>query len=400
MEQVRRFDNIDESEWLTVPFSQTTEGFLKGRAIVTSCGVFSYRKADGGMQRELRLPSEVFSYATLESLKLKPVTLNHPTELVTKDNAKELQVGSLGDNPGYTTQQWDYEGKRVDFEKMTDGMNVAVDMIITEKEAIDAVLNGKNGLSMGYTCDVEVLDEPGVWCGVEYDAIQRNIRYNHCAIVDAGRAGDNVKIELRQDSLDAVLENISTGGIPMLKKVKLDGMEYEAEESVIKALSTATARADEAEKALEQLKKDSAEKISVLEAERDTQKERADKLDGENKELKETALSQEKINEAVKARIELVRNAEKAGVEVKGDEKDADIKKALVLKSFPAANFDGKDEAYLNARYDAAVELLAEKNDNENRKVLGGEGGEMKADNADDARERMIARMKGQEAGK
>ena len=78
--EIRRFDNIDRSEWMTTPFERTTEGFLKGRAIVTSGGVFTYKRADGSLQRELRLPEEVFALATLESLKLKPVTLNHPTE--------------------------------------------------------------------------------------------------------------------------------------------------------------------------------------------------------------------------------------------------------------------------------------------------------------------------------
>ena len=76
-------------------------------------------------------------------------------------------------------------------------MNCAIDMVITKEEAINAILNGKQGLSMGYTCDLE--ESAGNWCGVDYDFIQRNIRYNHCAIVDAGRAGDNAKIELRLD---------------------------------------------------------------------------------------------------------------------------------------------------------------------------------------------------------
>ena len=39
---IKRFDNIDYSQWMTVPFERTAEGFLKGRAIVTSIGVFTY----------------------------------------------------------------------------------------------------------------------------------------------------------------------------------------------------------------------------------------------------------------------------------------------------------------------------------------------------------------------
>ena len=394
--EIRRFDNIDHSEWMTTPFERTTEGFLKGRAIVTCCGVFTYKRADGTLQRELRLPEEVFATATLESLKLKPVTLNHPTELVTPENADMLQVGSLGDNPSSTNQEYNWNGEPTDWKKLTDGLNVAVDMIITKKDAIDAVINGKQGLSMGYTCDIEMAEPGSTWCGVEYDYIQRNIKYNHCAIVDAGRAGDNAKIELRVDSADAVLEDklvTKDGGTKMLKKINLDGIDYEAEESVIKALNTEKKRADDAVAELSKFKEDSAKELSVMTAERDTQKERADKAEEDLAKAKAEALDSTKLDEAVNARIELYKNAEKAGVEVKNDMKDADIKKAVIAKIFPKANLDGKDSAYIDARYDATVEMLAERADSNSRQVLA-DTPNNHADSVDDARQRMIDKMK------
>lgn len=394
--EIRRFDNIDHSEWMTTPFERTTEGFLKGRAIVTCCGVFTYKRADGTLQRELRLPEEVFAPATLESLKLKPVTLNHPTELVTPENADMLQVGSLGDNPSSTNQEYNGYGEATDLKKLTDGLNVAVDMIITKKDAIDAVINGKQGLSMGYICDIEMAEPGSTWCGVEYDYIQRNIKYNHCAIVDAGRAGDNAKIELRVDSADAVLEDklvTKDGGTKMLKKINLDGIDYEAEESVIKALNTEKKRADDAVAELSKFKEDSAKELSVMTAERDTQKERADKAEEDLAKAKAEALDSTKLDEAVNARIELYKNAEKAGVEVKNDMKDADIKKAVIAKVFPKANLDGKDSAYIDARYDATVEMLAERADSNSRQVLA-DTPNNHADSVDDARQRMIDKMK------
>ena len=66
---LKRFDNIDNSQWMTIPFERTNEGFLRGRAIVTSIGVFTYKRKDGTIQRELRLPEEVFSPSTLNSMK-------------------------------------------------------------------------------------------------------------------------------------------------------------------------------------------------------------------------------------------------------------------------------------------------------------------------------------------
>lgn len=400
---IRRFDNIDNSQWMTVPFERTAEGFLKGRAIVTSIGVFTYKRKDGTIQRELRLPEDVFSIETLSSMKLKPVTLNHPTELVTSDNAEKLQVGSLGDNPSSTTQ-WDSS------MPLTDGINCAIDMVITRKDAIDAVLNGKNALSMGYTCDLEQAQPGATWCGVEYDFIQRNIRYNHCAIVDSARAGDNAKIELRADSDDAVLENIVTktdGGETMLKKINLDGIDYEAEETVIKALHSEKERADKAEKdacetkkeldkAISDAKKAKDElekKLSEVEAEKDTAKEKADGLEKEVEELKKTSMDEKKLDEAVKAKMELLHNAEKAKVEVKEDMSDMDIKKAIIVSAFPNANFDGKDDVYIQARYDATVEFISEKNDGATRQVTSDLPPESHADEKD-AREKMIQRMK------
>lgn len=396
---------------MTIPFERTNEGFLKGRAIVTSIGVFTYKRKDGTVQRELRLPEEVFSPSALNSMKLKPVTLNHPMELVTSDNAKSLQVGSLGDNPSSTTQ---FDNP---YEKKTDGINCAIDMIVTRQDAIDAVLNGKQALSMGYTCDLEMAEPGSTWCGIEYDFIQRNIRYNHCAIVDSARAGDNARIELRADSEDAVLEDIvlyknkkNDGGNDMLKKVNLDGIDYEAEETVIKALNSEKARADKAEKAgkdaceekkamdkkvsdLEDRNKELEKRISALEAERDTAKEKADSAEKALEEAKKTALDSKAIDAAVNAKMELLRNAEKAKVEVKADMSDMDIKKAVITSAFPNAKFDGKDDVYIQARYDATVEMLEAKADGSNRKFFSELPPESRADE-NDARNRMIARMK------
>jgi len=405
---LKRFDNIDNSQWMTIPFERTNEGFLKGRAIVTSIGVFTYKRADGTIQRELRLPEEVFSTSTLNSMKLKPVTLNHPTELVTSDNADKLQVGSLGDNPSWT-KEWE---RSRNWEEVTDGINCAIDMVITKKDAIDAVLNGKQALSMGYTCDLEMAEPGSTWCGVEYDFIQRNIRYNHCAIVDSARAGDNAKIELRADSEDAVLEDIMVtkidGGTKMgLKKIKLDGIEYEAEESVIKALNAEKARADAAEndacetkKSLDKKVADFEKKvtefekcISELEAERDSAKEKKDAAEAELEKVKADAADPTHLDAAVKAKIELLHNAEKAKVEVKEDMSDMDIKKAIITSQFPKANFDGKDDVYIQARYDSAVEMMVEKNDAAIRQATSDTPPETRVDE-NDAREKMIQRMK------
>lgn len=181
----------------------------------------------------------------------------------------------------------------------------------------------------------------------------------------------------------------------MLKKINLDGIDYEAEETVVKALHSEKKRADDAVVELSKFKEDSAKELTVMTAERDTQKERADKAEEDLAKAKAEALDSTKLDEAVNARIELYKNAEKAGIEVKNDMKDADIKKAVISKVFPKANLDGKDSAYIDARYDATVEMLENTADAHNRKVIAGAGNpESHADSADEARNKMIENMK------
>lgn len=168
----------------------------------------------------------------------------------------------------------------------------------------------------------------------------------------------------------------------MLKKVNLDGIEYEAEESVIKFMNAESARADNAEK-----------ELSSMTAERDNFKERADKAESELAQLKENTIDKSKLDEAVNSKINLLENAKKAGVELKGDESDEDLKKAIITKVFPKANLDGKDEAYIQARYDGAVESLSDEADTTARQALGGIP-QTKNDGSDDARDKMIARLK------
>jgi hypothetical protein len=166
-------------------FTKTPEGFLKGRAILTSTGVFPYKDATGKVRRELRLPEEVFHPDHLESLKLKPITLEHPSEEVRPENAAQYQVGHLGSDL-----------------RTLDNHHLSCDAVITHEDGIKAIEGGKRSLSCGYTCDLEQGDAGASHEGMPYDYIQRNIRGNHVAIVDKARAGDAPRIRL--DSADAV----------------------------------------------------------------------------------------------------------------------------------------------------------------------------------------------------
>jgi hypothetical protein len=398
LKKVKRYDSLDPGRWMTTPFTKTPEGFLTGRAIVTSVGVFSYRNKDGSVTRELRLPKEVFAVDSLNSMKLKPMVNNHPLERVTPENAKNLQIGSLGNNPSdwidaYGAFSGDENGERG--LRGSDGFHVAIDLSITDAVAIkDIEENGKFALSMGYDCEIE--ETSGVWCGMAYDAIQRNIRYNHGALVDGARAGDAARIRLdgkdepasdtlfgiHLDGGDAAQINIPSGESRgdqaqdqevKTMKYRLDnGMEYDAPEGFVQAYVSMKERADSADKSLAKEREDHKTTISKLEAERDTAKDRADKAETEAKKAKEdAAISPDRVKAAAKEMAALYDAADRAGVVVKEDMADMDIKKAVITAVFPKADLKDKDEAYISARYDSAVEMLENRADGESRAVAG-----------------------------
>lgn len=335
------FVNGENFEWMISKFERNDEGFLSGQAVITNVGVFPYLMADGSIRRELRPPEEVFNPDSLESLKMVPLTNNHPAEpFVNSDNIKEVQVGNIGTNV------------------LRDSYHISAPISVQQRDAVNAVESGKQALSAGYTTDVII--QGGTWMGVAYDAIQTNIRYNHVAIVDSGRAGDAAKIKM--DSAD--VNNSSIGyqlktnnehkeDNQMLKKIKLDnGVEYEAEEKVIEEYTTAKNSLDTANGKIETLKKDN----STVTAERDTLQEDNKKLKADLEEAKK--LDSKVVDSAVNARLALIANAKKADVELKNDMSEIDAKKSIILKAYPNATekLDGADDIYVNARYDAAVE--------------------------------------------
>lgn len=63
---------------------------------------------------------------------------------------------------------------------------------IVSESLKNAIRHGKVELSPGYRCQYELT--PGVWNGERYDAIQRQIRANHLALVTEGRTGPDVRV--------------------------------------------------------------------------------------------------------------------------------------------------------------------------------------------------------------
>ncbi len=176
-----RVIRIDAATLLRSPVV-TAQGFLRVDGYAGKVGIYDYMNADGTTRRELRLPEEVFSAATLASFEGAPLTDGHPMSPVTPSNVKHVEVGTVT-GPG-----------------RKDGEHVATGMVIKNEKTIAKVKAGKQQLSPGYALDLDMT--PGVhpqWG--RYDAVQRNIEVNHLAIVDEARGGSSVR--MRMDSADA-----------------------------------------------------------------------------------------------------------------------------------------------------------------------------------------------------
>ena len=311
----------------------TPEGYISVKSVVTRTGIFVYKNLDGSTRKELRLPDEVFSSKSLDTMKMIPVTVEHPRELVNADNAQALAVGFTGE----TVER--------------DGGNVVVSLRITNADAIQKVKDGKREFSLGYTLSLD--ETPGVYNGEHYDAIQRDIEYNHLAITDEARAGSVASMRL--DSvmeIDATNINKDKGDDMPKQTIRLDdNCSYEVDPQVASAFakmrsdsSDLAAKLEAAESKLETLRTDSA---SQLEAK-----------DATIAELK-AGLSPEAIAKRVDSAVVFrMKGQEILGKEVNLDGKtENEVKELVVAKVFKDVNLDSKATDYasrLDALYCAA----------------------------------------------
>ncbi len=290
--------------------SLSSRGFLRGEMFATRTGVFEYPKADGGVVREYRSPEEVFHPDSLASYEDASFTDDHPPAAVTAENATKLAVGYLPN-----------EGKR-------DGDHVRAHVVVEDAETIKKMQAGKQEVSCGYTCDL--VWTPGVAPdGTKYDARQTNIRINHVALVDAGRAGPTARVRM-----DGV-------GIP------------------VSDTPTRETRMDEAAKlAADKERADLAASFALAVKERDVAQARADGLATQLEQLTKRhadAADPVKFQAAVAERVSLEVVATRHGIKCDGLSA-RDVKSAVVEKLTARKLDAAKSDDYVSAAFDLAVE--------------------------------------------
>jgi len=162
---------------------QTPTGGYVVPARVARTGILVYKNPDGTERRELRLADECFKADSLATLAHAAVTdIEHHRGLIDATNWKAAALGHV-DNV------------------RQDGDFVVADLHINDAAALEQIERG--GLidtSAGYRCRLEWT--AGTHKGERYDAIQRDIKYNHVAVLPPGRGRAGSDVGLRLDSHD------------------------------------------------------------------------------------------------------------------------------------------------------------------------------------------------------
>lgn len=305
-------------------------GFLRVDGYLTRTGIFVYQDATGKQVRELRLPEEVMHADTLASFALVPVTNDHPPEMLTADNAKQYSVGSVSESV------------------RPEGDKVRASMMITDAATIADIEAGKSELSCGYTADV--VPESGVWNGQPYDAKQTNIRGNHVAIVDVGRAGP--LCALRMDAAMGAAEEITMNEVMM----ELGGAQYAVpadlaaeiakmlESKGLKPAMGDGKKPEDMQAALDAVKADAKRQIDALQA----------KLDGLQNANAHKAL-REKIALEIREDMAVTELAKRFDADVSESDTVESKRRKIVAKLDPSIKLDGKSPEYVGGLLDALV---------------------------------------------
>lgn len=324
---------FDKASPLSKPV-RLPNGFVRAEGYLTRSGIFVYRDGQGNTVRELRPPEEVMHPEALESFALVPVTNDHPSELLTADNAKQYAVGSVSESV------------------VPEGDKVRAVLMITDASAIEALDAGKSELSCGYTADV--VQEAGVWQGQPYDAVQRNIRGNHVALVDAGRAGPACAI--RMDAAGAAQE-ITMNDVML----ELGGAQYSVPADLAaelvkmlegKGLKPVMGDAEKPPQGEEMaaVKADAQRKIDALQAKLDAMQSATTA-----KTLRET------IAREVREDIAVTEMAKRFDVAVSDTDSVEAKQRKVIAKIDPSIKLDGQSGVYVAGSYATLMSVHADK---------------------------------------
>ena len=248
---------------------------------------------------------------TVQSLNGVPLQLEHHDDTAEKP-AQYTRIGATGTDAVF---EYPYLSNSLHF---------------FNQKAIDLIESGeKCELSIGYDCEIH--KEAGEFEGVPYDFVQRNIKIQHVALVECGRAGADVKVS---DSKEIILNS---------EKNEVKQMDKEKLLQLINELVKAGASEEEIKAKIDELTADACEDDDEVEVETEevkTEEPDTDEVEEQEQEASDEEQTEQKddddlIIEEVKAELE------KAGLDAENEEI---VKAFIVGNHFAKAETEATDE--------------------------------------------------------
>ena len=347
----------------------TKDGYLVASVLCARTGIQDYAGYEVGRPempiiRVYRPESAVFAKDSLATFVGKPTTNDHPPEMVTADNWKQYAVGAIGE------------------EVLRDGEYIRVPITLMDASVIKAVQDGKREISMGYEMDLtwESGQTPD---GHAYDAVMSNLRMNHLAIVDSGRAGSKARIGDSENKTLWGASPLKTERKPPImttRKIVIDGITIETTDQGAEAIGKLQAE----KQAIADAK--AADKAAHDAAIATKDKELAAK-DAEIAELKKSVLTDAEIDAKAQERAELIAKAKVLAKDADFTGKsNAEIMQIAVTAVRGADAVKDKSPAYIEAAFDLAVDA----NPDQFRKEMQGRDRQSANDNGQDAYEKRL----------
>ena len=363
-------DSIDlKTDRTELKAVQLENGFLKAKISIARPGVFKYLY-DQETRMEAKLPEDLFSSFTLDSAKAGiPVTDDHPEE-----NGEYVLVDSSN---YYKFIKGNISNVKIENNEITG------DVLVYDADLIERIMDKKqNEVSIGFSA--LCVPENGFYGKEQYNIRQKNISINHAAMVTHGRAGESIKIHIdrRQimpnkwtveggDASNLLTYRLydNSGDIQVspeihteLMKIKTDAKEREAE---IKTLKEEKANLENSIKADKNESEEIKKLKTDLETSKDSIKEWQKKCDELQKEIPV------KVEKEASEKVRLIEFAK--SVDVKADGlSNREIKLQVISKGLPykeGVKIDELSDDAVDARYDAACELLRHIPNNETKKT-------------------------------
>lgn len=328
----------------------TKDGYLAVRARVARTGLYDYAGhevdptnahglRDKAVVKVYRPGDEVFDRASLLSFVGKPVTNDHPHEAVTAANWRDHARGTI-------------------MGAIRDGEYVAFDFLLTDADAIRAVVDGKRELSNGYAVDLDYT--PGTTpSGQAYDAVQRSIRGNHCALVDRARAGSECAIKDGVPICDAITaEQLSALSASLNQDERNGAMPHTL---IVDGLQVPNV-SDEAKACIEKLQGQIKDQCAARAADKASHDKTLAAKDAEIDDLKAKAVDQKQIDALADAKAAVVADGKKIAGEKLGDTNGktvAEVRRMAVAARLGDAAVTDKSDDYIEARFDGLKSIDA-----------------------------------------